>query len=64
MKIGDLVTIHGPKAGPLRGPYVDEDPLRGVIVGRFQVTPGTPRGYTVMTSTGIMQCYRYELLAC
>ena len=55
MKIGDLVTIK---------PQVQEETLRGVIVGRFQRTPGTPRGYLVMTSKGIVQCYKYELLPC
>jgi hypothetical protein len=48
MKIGDLVTVK------------DKD-NHGIIVGRFQASPGLSRGYLVLIEEEIEECYKYEL---
>jgi len=48
MKIGDLVTVK------------DKD-SHGIIVGRFQASPGLSRGYLVLIEEEIEERYKYEL---
>jgi hypothetical protein len=53
MKKGDLVRVLSYKG-------FNRDTI-GIIVGKFQVSPGCPRGFLVFSKGIIQECYRHML---